>query len=460
MNFFKSILSDDPEPENTDNNRNFNSDSPPNHQQTEKSESKHTDMDSASSGEVSGSTGGSLWSFGDLVKTITTRSESVLETYRRDLKEFGSGLRKESDLFREVANRAVKDLPNSIEVGASAIDGVLKSTVEIISQGTDVVLEPSDADDSVNNSVNSESVRSSRVYSRFESQLNAIQTDVRTYCDDPEDLDEYNKWKLGFVLSDMEGEIEKLIGGGGSVEEIYKKVVPNPVDDVSFWCRYFYRVNKLKQQEELRVHFVRRALSVDDEEELSWDVDDEEDETRLPETERKHNSSDNSKTATSNAVDDDHVNKNSDVAVVNMNDVPKVDQNHEYSKNGGEDRLDDKNGVEAVKLSGGGAFAHQKVELMVKTDESLSDNQKAETVAKTDETLVCNEKSGKDLQADEDLEWDEIGDIGEDDEKHVIQGETAKKGEFLKRVNIAEDDEDLSWDIEDDDEPVKTTNAM
>ncbi|MFS8014479.1 putative BSD domain-containing protein [Helianthus anomalus] len=432
MNFFKSILSDDPEPENTDSNRNFNSDSPPNHQQTEKSESKHTDMDSVSSGEVSGSTGGSLWSFGDLVKTITTRSESVLETYRRDLKEFGSGLRKESDLFREVAHRAVKDLPNSIEVGASAIDGVLKSTVEIISQGTDVVLEPSDADDSVN----SESVRSSRVYNRFESQLNAIQTDVRTYCDDPEDLDEYNKWKLGFVLSDMEGEIEKLIGGGGSVEEIYKKVVPNPVDDVSFWCRYFYRVNKLKQQEEMRVHFVRRALSVDDEEELSWDVDDEEDETRLPETERKHNSSDNSKTVTSHAVDDDHVNKN--------NDVPKVDQNHEYSKNGGEDRLDDKNGVEAVKLSGGGAFDHQK----------------AESVAKTDETLVCNEKSGKDLQVDEDLEWDEIGDIGEDDEKHVVQGETSKKGELLKRVNIAEDDEDLSWDIEDDDEPVKTTNAM
>ncbi|KAM0054008.1 hypothetical protein Hdeb2414_s0006g00190301 [Helianthus debilis subsp. tardiflorus] len=362
MNFFKSILSDDPEPENTDNNRNFNSDSPPNHQQTEKSESKHTDMDSASSGEVSGSTGGSLWSFGDLVKTITTRSESVLETYRRDLKEFGSGLRKESDLFREVANRAVKDLPNSIEVGASAIDGVLKSTVEIISQ-----------------------------------------------------------------------EIDR---------------------------RYFYRVNKLKQQEEMRAHFVRRALSVDDEEELSWDVDDEEDETRLPETERKQNSSDNSKTVTSNVVDDDHVNKNSDVAVVNMNDVPKVDQNHEYSKNGGEDRLDEKNGVEAVKLSGGGAFDHQKVESVVKTDESLSDNQKAESVAKTDETLVCNEKSGKDLQADEDLEWDEIGDIGEDDEKHVVQGETAKKGEFLKRVNIAEDDEDLSWDIEDDDEPVKTTNAM
>ncbi|KAJ0742894.1 hypothetical protein HanPI659440_Chr10g0369371 [Helianthus annuus] len=98
----------------------------------------------------------------------------------------------------------------------SATDGVLKSTVEIISQGTAVVLEPSDVDDSVN----SESVRTSRVYKRVESQMNAIQTDVRTYCDDPEDLDEYNKWKLDFVLSDMECEIEKLIGSGGSGQDL------------------------------------------------------------------------------------------------------------------------------------------------------------------------------------------------------------------------------------------------
>ncbi|KAM0067641.1 hypothetical protein Hdeb2414_s0002g00063701 [Helianthus debilis subsp. tardiflorus] len=96
------------------------------------------------------------------------------------------------------------------------IDGVLKSTVGIISQGTTVVLEPSDVDDSLN----SESVRSSRVYNLFKSQLNAIQTDVRNYCDDREDLDEYNKWKLVFVLSDMEGEIEKLIGSGRSGKDL------------------------------------------------------------------------------------------------------------------------------------------------------------------------------------------------------------------------------------------------
>ncbi|THG01518.1 hypothetical protein TEA_027117 [Camellia sinensis var. sinensis] len=89
--------------------------------------------------------------FGGLIKTFATRSASVIEPYRRDLKEFGSGLQKETAVFREVASRAVKDLPSSIEVGASvahgslghAIDGVLTSTAEIIAHGQATLLAPS-----------------------------------------------------------------------------------------------------------------------------------------------------------------------------------------------------------------------------------------------------------------------------------------------------------------------------
>jgi len=55
---------------------------------------------------------------------------------------------------------------------------------------------------------------------------------------------------------------------------------------------------------------------------------------------------------------------------------------------------------------------------------------------------------------EEDLEWDEIEDLGEHEEK---KGSThdpspAQKEELRKRLSVAEDDEDLSWDIEDDDD--------
>ncbi|KAI3506720.1 hypothetical protein L1887_21283 [Cichorium endivia] len=457
MNFFKSMLSDDPEPENMDDRGKSETDRRPNqspkHQGTERAEDEHMNLSSTSSGDVD-SGGGGLWSFGDLVKTLTTRSESVLETYRRDLKEFGSGLRKESDLFREVASRAVKELPSSIEVGASAIDGVLKSTADIISQGKDALLEPSDIDDSdASEAIQNHSDRSSlnsRVYSRFDSQLNAIQNDARTYCEDPEDLDDYNKWKSGFVLIDSGSEIEKLIGDKGSVETIYRKVVPNEVDDVSFWCRYFYRVQKLKQQEDRRASLVRRSLTVDDEEDLSWDVDDEEEEDDLTEIEKKQSSNDESITVSSIVTDDD-LEKNTHAAIVNKNIAEETNPQDGYVSDG-KDQLVQKSDedLDCSKNAGKDGVDESK------TGSSNASKEKVESVPKTNQ----NPNAGKNGDvADEDLEWDEIGDLGENDEKEVSQGGTAKKADVFNRLNTGDDDEDLNWDIEEDDEPVKTSNS-
>ena len=36
------------------------------------------------------------WSFGGLITTLASKSESIIETYRRDLEEVGSGLKKET----------------------------------------------------------------------------------------------------------------------------------------------------------------------------------------------------------------------------------------------------------------------------------------------------------------------------------------------------------------------------
>ena len=55
---------------------------------------------------------------------------------------------------------------------------------------------------------------------------------------------------------------------------------------------------------------------------------------------------------------------------------------------------------------------------------------------------------------EEDLEWDEIEDLGEHEEKKggIQTSSPALKEELRKRLSVAEDDEDLSWDIEDDDD--------
>ncbi|KAJ9557867.1 hypothetical protein OSB04_012481 [Centaurea solstitialis] len=85
MNFFKSMLSDDTEPENMGDYRKSDAD---HHKPVSKASEveEFTNLNLTSSREV-GVGGGGFWSFANLVKTITIRSESVSETYCRDLKE-------------------------------------------------------------------------------------------------------------------------------------------------------------------------------------------------------------------------------------------------------------------------------------------------------------------------------------------------------------------------------------
>ncbi|KAI3668192.1 hypothetical protein L6452_43269 [Arctium lappa] len=432
MDFFRSILAEDLDPETPQNYDDESDTDPPltqspKHQETEGDEDDDSNSNINSSEDGSSGIVGGLWSFGDLVKTLTTKSESVFETYRRDLKEFGSGLRKESDLFREVASRAVKELPSSIDVGTSAIDGVFKSTADFISQGTEsLFIASSGVDDSDASERRDRSGLNSRRYSRFDAQLNAIRTDTRTYCEEPEDVDDYNKWKLGFVMGDNKDEIEKLVGDDGVLAGIYSKLVPIEVDDGTFWYRYFYKIHKFKLQEDLRAKLVKRSLSADIEEELSWDIDDDDDDDEQQEEVKEafdHLRSNTSKIQDLNKVEkqvnpsDESQTQSSEIVIedkeMNTNNVVSVD----------------KNDLEEPKPDGGNG--------------SLEKGESKRVDLKVDEG------------EDEDLEWDEIEDVenNDDEKKNVVEGvsDTQNKGDLRKRLSTAvDDDEDLSWDIEDE----------
>ncbi|KAL7112819.1 hypothetical protein ACP275_04G024900 [Erythranthe tilingii] len=495
MNFFKSILSDDPDPPKPGD---LNESDP-----NSLLKQQPRDGDDNDSSDASDSDPANEWSFGGLIKTFAVRSESVIETYRRDLTEFGSGLKKETEIFRETASRAVKDLPASIEAGASAaqgaLDGVLKSTAQIISKeslgfGSDGEPETPDTNRSMN----------SGRYSWFESQLSAIQSDVNTFCEEPEDVEDYMKWKKGFELEENRDEIDGVIEKNGTLEGIYTRVVPSAVDHETFWCRYFYRVDKLKLQESVRAKLVKRAISIDDEEELSWDFDDDEgDRAGVPKV----------------IGDGDNVASDEDLNPVLKSGSPHEKENVDGEKSVvdvslgekevkseecGEVKRDEKvksegsvkeNNDEKVESEGS---VEGKNDEKVKYEESMEEknDEKVESEGsvegkndekvkseesveeKNDEKVKCggidtegkNEEkgeSGKQVDAskvdqskaaEEELGWDEIEDTGSGDEKKISvtsNGNSPSRDELRKRMSAAEDDGDLNWDIEEDDEPVK-----
>jgi hypothetical protein len=68
----------------------------------------------------------STWSFGSLIQTLTTKSESIIEIYKKDLEESESGLKNKSSIIRDVASHAVHDLPTFFEASTAVAQEYIK----------------------------------------------------------------------------------------------------------------------------------------------------------------------------------------------------------------------------------------------------------------------------------------------------------------------------------------------
>lgn len=468
MNFFKAVFTDDPDPPSSPTSDHESSPSSLNptihtHQPTT------SDDDDASEPTKNQTT---PWSFGGLIKTLQVKSDWI-ETYRRDLEEFGSGLKKETEVLREVASRAVKDLPSSLEIGASkaqvslesvgqAIDSIGLAVADIISQGKESLLandnDSSYAYDvnSVGGNSNAQSIGSSGRYSRFDAQLRAIQCDVSTYVDEPDDVNDYNKWLSAFKLEEKSEEIEGLMRENGSVDGIYKRVVPNNVEHDVFWSRYFYRVHRLNQAESMRARLVKRAISTEDEEELSWDVDDEDEEEvevkKVDESDANVNNSSQQEENEQKNVEEHKVVKDSDdeSSVPAEQRAATGDKMPAMEKSGSAVESADKELSNKETQSRETPKAKDGDEALKKPKEKVTPEGKTEVRESgkdSDISVVSTQPSTE----EDDMGWDEIADIGSDDEKKVTRSKSPDREELRKRLSAADDDEDLSWDIEEDD---------
>ncbi|GMI72086.1 hypothetical protein like AT4G13110 [Hibiscus trionum] len=340
------------------------------------------------------------WSFGGLMKTLADKSESVMESYRQEFEEFGSGLKKETEIIRTVASRAVND---SLEIGATvaqeklesvgqAIDdigvSVWKSTAQIISHGKDTFLSLSDDDnsDSGSSSNRRSSIVSSNIingkrYSRFEMQIRALQSDRSTYCMEPEDLEDFENWKLGFNLEEKKGEIEDLLSENSVIRIIFKEVDSDEGGSKRYWCNYFYKLNRLMKAEEARAKLVSRVISGEEDEDLSWDIDEDD------------------------------------------------------AENSGN-----------VNTEEGGLS--EDVEKCSKIDE-----EKAGSCKDSDVSVVSS------VSMPEEEGWDAIEDIRSINDSKGEDVGSSNRIDLRKRLTVAEEEEDLSWDIDEEEEEDQRVKA-
>ncbi|KAL3626193.1 hypothetical protein CASFOL_029742 [Castilleja foliolosa] len=388
MDFFKSVFSDPtPDP------------SPPSSPEPSQPSSP---IAAPRNPETAHSPRDSSWPFGSTIfRTLATKSESLIDNYYKDLQELGSGLKKETSVIRQVAARAVHDLPARLESGAAiaqesleavgqAIDNVGSTVSEII--GKDLNFASNDNEDDNNSNARiSNSSENAKPYSRIEAIIRSMQCDIRTYCDEIDEIEKgYEVWKMGFNLEEKRDEIEQLVNENSVIKDIYDEIVPVKVDEGTFWYRYFYRVDKVVKAEEARARIVKRAI-LDEEEELGWDFDDDEDD----------------------------------------------------NENG--------KGIENCDNEGVGVSGTK----IVDEEEKLVDNEKevsSDGRLGSDISIISSQRTS---HAEDDLGWDEIEDNPSGDEGKKSSSSASNAIDLKKGFGSAEEEE-LTWDIEDDDdEPVK-----
>ncbi|MED6130478.1 hypothetical protein PIB30_000977 [Stylosanthes scabra] len=481
MNFFKSILSDEPDPPGPQSE----SDNAPHSQNASDPDPSSSDA-ATDTADQSDAVHGSGWiRFGGLIKTLTTRSESIIETYRRDLQEFGTGLKKEI----EVAHGSLETVGQAIDQLGST---VVKGTAQIISQGKEAILAADlDSDSNSSKSIKSLSKDGSssnlKGYSRFEAQIRAVQGDASTYCDEPEDLEEYGRWKSGFKLEGKDEELKDLLSENEAMESIYKKVVPSSVDNETFWLR-------MKKAEDVRARLVTTMSR--EEEDLSWDVtdaedddddddDDDEDEEEEEEEEGEENVGHGNSKGKEVSSGNSAIERNLELQGGNFSEKGVV-ETKKLSVEEGQNTPQEESKVEKGESSlqseskefGNDSVGESKVESLViaqKADdgsnsckevvkEVVESGKNSDSAAGSDEKVIVETKvddgkppvveaSKSPAHEEEDLGWDEIEDLSSIDEKKTSpRSGSPSKGDVLKRLSVAEEEEDLSWDIEDDDD--------
>lgn len=394
------------------------------------------------------------WEFGStLFSAIASKSETLLDNYYKDIQEFSSGLKKETSVIRQAASRAVQNLPYRLESGAAiaqesleavgqAIDNVGTTVSEIIAKDLNLASQGGffgahfdqiggDVGDRVNYGKDSGFSENVKPYSRIDAMVRSLQCSVKTYCEEVEDSD-YIEWKMGFRLVEKGGEIERLVEGNGVIREIYDEVVPKKVDEETFWCLYFYKVQKVIDAEEARARFVKRAI-VEEEEELSWDVDDDD-----------NDDNDSHKGSAGFELKDD---LNKDIE----GNGKKVQTLQLKSGEKGVERDDeDEAGVSGSK--GENSAGEESLEERLKSD----DKEGLEGKIESDFSVVSSQRFDEDY-----VGWDEIeAAFGSGDEGKITDhgsSSTSNLADLRKRLSAAEQDEELTWDGEyDDDKHIKS----
>ncbi|GMS79412.1 hypothetical protein PENTCL1PPCAC_1587, partial [Pristionchus entomophagus] len=84
-------------------------------------------------------------------------------------------------------------------------------------------------------------------------RLMELQTSEDTFLVPPEESTDYDTFAEQFSISQHDGEINHLLSTNPPMRSIFSSLVPEKVDNVTFWMRYFYKLDLAEASESMKV---------------------------------------------------------------------------------------------------------------------------------------------------------------------------------------------------------------
>uniref|UniRef100_UPI00398E6329 BSD domain-containing protein 1-like isoform X2 n=1 Tax=Pristiophorus japonicus TaxID=55135 RepID=UPI00398E6329 len=205
--------------------------------------------------------------------TAKAKSAKAVEFLKHDLAEFTQVI--QHDTVTTIAATALAFKENlSIEEpteGGQKLSKGLSSLLGAISEALAPAVEESVTPHV--KTVKDIQMKINEPYDGVKVRLYNLQADPATYCSKPDE--QYNFWLSSFNLEDEKCAISELLVNSPPIRDLYAQLVPSEVTHADFWCRYFYRVNQLHQEEARRAALKERAEQTTYSEDLKWEDDEE-----------------------------------------------------------------------------------------------------------------------------------------------------------------------------------------
>ncbi|KAJ5671870.1 hypothetical protein N7507_000997 [Penicillium longicatenatum] len=203
----------------------------------------------------------------DEAATPTASSEEEFKGQKEAGESSGEGF---ISRFKAEAARRLKEIEKAEEAADEAILRFGLSISQKLREAVSIV--PPETDESGKLLFESKDADGKRVIhaTRFDAQLHVIHSNLDSFTKDPAS-DKFPEFKKNFSVDAKTDEIASHLEKYPELRSAMEKVVPETVEYVDFWTRYYFLRLVIETEEQKRKELLRGASA--DDEEVGWDDD-------------------------------------------------------------------------------------------------------------------------------------------------------------------------------------------